>query len=145
MQHNYRQPVSTPVATRHTRHMQYMCTIYAFIIYEKVQSYRDSRTKYFIDRYLPCTTRIEWLTACHICLHSQSRISTFTLRLSVFDWQSSLVTEPVQVKGGQLTADRWIGFLYFVSQHQLLKKASKCWQALVEFAFVYKLFSLKRR
>ena len=59
--------------------------------------------------------------------------------------QNRLITEPIQVKSGQIAADLCIVFIYFVFQHQLLKEAGESWQALVEFAFVYKLLSLKSK
>ena len=79
----------------------------------------------------------------HMCVYSKSKITTYALRLSVFCFQNSLVTEPVHDKGGQFAADLCIVFIYFVFQHQLLKEAGESWQALVEFAFVCKLLSLK--
>ena len=79
----------------------------------------------------------------HMCIYSKSKITTYALRLSVFCFQSRLITEPVQDKGGQFAADLCIVFIYFVFQHQMLKEAEESWKALVEFAFVYKLFSLK--
>ena len=75
----------------------------------------------------------------HMCRHSKSKITT-----SVFCCQNRLITEPVQDnKGGQFAADLFIVFIYFLFQHQLLKEAGESWQALVEFASVYKLLSLK--
>ena len=62
----------------------------------------------------------EWLTACHMCIHSQSKITT-----SVFCCQNRLITEPIQDKGGQFAADLFIVFIYFVFQHQLLKEAGE--------------------
>ena len=79
----------------------------------------------------------------HKCIYSKYKITTYALRLSVFCFQNRLITEPVQDKGGQFAADLCIVFIYFVFQHQLLKEAGESWQALVEFAFVYKLLSLK--
>ena len=78
-----------------------------------------------------------------MCIYSKSKITTYALRSSVFCFQNRLITEPVQDKGGQFAADLCIVFIYFVFQHQLLKEAGESWQALVEFAFVYKLLSLK--
>ena len=78
-----------------------------------------------------------------MCIYSKSKITTYALMLSVFCFQNRLITEPVQDKGGQLAADLCIVFIYFVFQHQLLKEAGENWQALVEFAFLYKLLSLK--
>ena len=83
------------------------------------------------------------LTACHICIYSKSKITTYALRSSVFCFQNRLITEPVQDKGGQFAADFCIVFIYFVFQHQLLKEAGESSQAIVELAFVYKLLSLK--
>ena len=77
-----------------------------------------------------------------MCIHSKSKITTYALKLSVFCFQNRLITEPTEDKGGQ-SADLCIVFIYFVFQHQLLKKAGESWQALVEFAFVYKLLSWK--
>ena len=82
------------------------------------------------------------MTDC-LCIHSKSKITTYALRLSVFGYQNRLITEPIQDKGGQFVADLCIVFIYFVFQHQLLKEARESWQALVEFAFVYKSLSLK--
>ena len=48
---------------------------------------------------------IEVLTPCHMCTHFKSKITTYTLRLSVFYRQSRLITEPVQVESGQFNAD----------------------------------------
>ena len=76
-------------------------------------------------------------------IYSKSKITTYALRLSVFCSQNRLVTEPVQDNDGQFAADLCIVFIYCVFQHQLLKEAEESWQALVEFAFVYKLLSLK--
>ena len=78
-----------------------------------------------------------------MCIYSKSKITTYALRVSVFCFQNRLIIEPVQDKGGQFAADLCIVFIYFVFQHQLLKEAGESWQALVEFAFVYKLLSLK--
>ena len=78
-----------------------------------------------------------------MCIYSKSKITAYALRLSVFCFQNRLVTEPVHVKGGQFAADLCVVYIYFVFQHQLLKEAGESWQALVEFAFVYKLLSLK--
>ena len=85
----------------------------------------------------------ERFAACHMCIHSKSKITTYALRLLVFCCQNRLITEPIQDKGGQFAADLCIVFIYFVFQHELLKEAGESWQALVEFAFVYKLLSLK--
>ena len=78
-----------------------------------------------------------------MCIYSKSKITTYAVRLSVFCFQNRLITEPVQDKGGQFAADLCFVFIYFVFQHQLLKEAGESWQALVKFAFVYKLLSLK--
>ena len=78
-----------------------------------------------------------------IYIYSKSKITTYDLSLSVFCFQNRLITEPVQDKGGQFASDLCIVCIYFVFQHQLLKEAGESWQTTVEFAFVYKLLSLK--
>ena len=81
-----------------------------------------------------------------MCIHSKSKITTYALRLSVFCCQNRLITEPIQDKGGQFAADLCIVFICFVFQHQSLKEAGESkWQALVEFAVVYKLLDLSVR
>ena len=54
-----------------------------------------------------------------MCTHSKSKITTYTLRLSVFYRQNRLITEPVQVESGQFNADLWIVFICFLFQQQL--------------------------
>ena len=60
-----------------------------------------------------------------MCIYSKSKISTHALRLSVFCFQNRLVTEPFHDKVGQFAADLCIVFIYFVFQHQLLKKQER--------------------
>ena len=83
------------------------------------------------------------MTACHICIHSKSKITTYALRLSVFYCQNRLITEPIQVKGEQLAADLCIAFIYFFISASVVDGSGRELQALVEFAFVCKLLKLK--
>ena len=84
------QMFSTPVPTVNNRHIQ--IHMYSLCMHDIQKGYRHINS-HVID--------------CMSYMHTQfkSRITTYTLRLSVFDCQNRLITEPVEVKGGQFTAD----------------------------------------
>ena len=46
---------------------KYTCTGYAYIIDKKVHPYRQSWTKYIIDRYFTCTMS-DWLSVTCVCI-----------------------------------------------------------------------------
>ena len=112
-----------------------------FTLYTQPLSNTIQKHQFFVFVFCLAQRVIDCLS--HMCIYSKSKINTYALRLSVFCFQNRLVTEPVHDKGGRFAADLCIVFIYFAFQHQLLKEAGESWQALVEFAFVYKLLSLK--
>ena len=72
------------------------------IINKKVQTYRQPYRK--LDKVLHrqvFALHTERLIACHMCIRSKSKTTTFTLRLSVFYCQNRLITEPVRLESGQ--------------------------------------------
>ena len=98
---------------------KYTYTGYVYIIkrYRHIDSHTD-RVGQVLHRQI-FVLHIEWQIACHMCIHSKSKITTFTLSLSVFYCQNRLLTEPIQVESGQLAVELWTVFIYFVFQQQL--------------------------
>ena len=137
--------ISTPVPTVDNIHIQIYMLMFYIHNRQKGYIHTDIHTGKELDKVLHRTIFAQRVIDClsHMCVYSKSKITTYALRLTVFCCQNRLITEPVQDKGGQFAADLCIVFIYFVFQHQLLKEAGESWQALVEFAFVYKLLSLK--
>ena len=88
---------STPVPMMDNRHIQIYKNSLCIHNMQKgtdiltvIQTVRQST----LCRYLPCIMPIEWLTACHVCIHSKFKITAYMLRLSAFNgklWKCALL------------------------------------------------------